>query len=197
MKGMMIAAAMVFSATMAKEYPQVSVDDFQETTFDQLIDHMNYQDNRTYKQRYWVNDKYWNKDNNGPVFVYICGEYRCSVREDRLFPFMVGADQEALLLVLEHRFYGDSQPFDDWSLDSLRYLNTEQSLADLAYFIGSVNKDSPARPTIVIGGSYPGAMSAWFRNRYPHVAVASWAASAVVQPIPDFWQYDEQIYLST
>lgn len=48
MKGMMIAAAMVFSATMAKEYPQVSVDDFKETTFDQLIDHMNYQDNRTY-----------------------------------------------------------------------------------------------------------------------------------------------------
>jgi len=70
-------------------------------------------------------------------------------------------------------------------------------LADLAYFLGSVNKDDPARPTIVIGGSYPGAMSAWFRNRYPHVAVASWAASAVVQPIPDFWQYDEQIYLST
>jgi len=60
-----------------------------------------------------------------------------------------------------------------------------------------VNKENPDRQTIVIGGSYPGAMSAWFRNRYPHIAVASWAASAVVQPIADYWQYDEQIYLST
>lgn len=40
-------------------------------------------------------------------------------------------------------------------------------------------------------------MSAWFRNRYPHIAMASWAASAVVNPIADFWQYDNQIYLST
>ena len=50
---------------------------------------------------------------------------------------------------------------------------------------------------MVIGGSYPGAMSAWFRSRYPHLAVASWASSAVVQPIVDFQQYDKQTYTST
>ena len=40
-------------------------------------------------------------------------------------------------------------------------------------------------------------MSAWFRERYPHIAVGSWASSGVVQPIVDYWQYDEQIYQST
>jgi len=29
------------------------------------------------------------------------------------------------------------------------------------------------------------------------MAIASWAASAVVQPIVDFWQYDEQVYQSS
>jgi len=66
----------------------------------------------------WVNDKYYNQSScnqtntcNGPVFLYICGEYTCSIREDRLFPFMVGASHGAILYALEHRFYGKSQPF--------------------------------------------------------------------------------------
>jgi len=50
---------------------------------------------------------------------------------------------------------------------------------------------------VVIGGSYPGALSAWFRERYPHLAVASWSSSGVVQPIIDFYQFDGQIYTST
>lgn len=139
-------------------------------------------DNRTYKQRYWESDQYW--DGKGPIFIYICGEYRCTVPSTRLFPFMVGSQYNAKFMVLEHRFYGDSQPFDDWSLKNLAYLSSEQGLADLAYFIGKMNSDG--LEVVVVGGSYPGAMSAWFRSRYPHLAVASWASSAVVQPIVDF-----------
>lgn len=114
-----------------------------------------------------------------------------------MYPFMLGAEHGARLLVLEHRFYGDSQPFGDWSLDSLRYLSSEQALADLAYFLGSMNNDNIKRPTVVIGGSYPGALSAWFKSRYPHLAVASWSSSGVVQAIPNMWQFDERIYDAT
>lgn len=70
-------------------------------------------------------------------------------------------------------------------------------MADIAYFLASMNEDYEQRQTIVVGGSYPGALSAWFRAKYPHMAIASWAASAVVQPIVDFWEYDEQVYQST
>jgi len=49
----------------------------------------------------------------------------------------------------------------------------------------------------VIGGSYPGALSAWFREKYPHLAVGSWSSSGVVQPIVDFWKFDEQTYQAT
>ena len=115
----------------------------------------------------------------------------------RLYPFMLGAEHGARLFVLEHRFYGDSQPFADWSLDSFSFLSSEQALADLAYFLGEMNLDNPDRQTVVIGGGYPGALSAWFKARYPSLAVASWSSSGVVQPVVDFWHFDEQVYLSS
>jgi hypothetical protein len=43
----------------------------------------------------------------------------------------------------------------------------------------------------VVGGSYPGGLSAWFRERYPHLAVAAWSSSGVVYPVTDFWRFDE------
>ena len=177
--------------------PTVNSGDFEQLWFTNLVDHFDFQNDSTYEQRYWVNDKYWTADESGPNFVYICGEYTCSIRDDRLYPFMVGAEYGARLYALEHRFYGSSQPFDDWSLDSYRWLSSEQAMSDLAYFIAKINEDQPDRPTIVIGGSYPGALSAWFRAKYPHAAVAAWSASGVVQPIVDYWQYDEQVYTST
>jgi len=53
-----------------------------------------------------------------------------------------------------------------------------------------------SQPWITIGGSYPGALSAWFRNKYPHLTVGDWASSAVVNSILDFSEYDYQISLA-
>lgn len=40
-----------------------------------------------------------------------------------------------------------------------------------------ITKDTP---WLTIGGSYPGAMSAWFRYKYPHLTVGAIASSAVI-----------------
>ena len=109
---------------------------------------------------------------------------------------MVGAYYGAHLVALEHRFYGDSIP-TDLTTEELVHLNSEQALSDIAGFIRQYNQFNPERQVIVVGGSYPGALSAWFRERYPHLADASWASSGVVYPIQDFWKFDEQIYTST
>lgn len=171
------ASAIVAGLASAEDWPSIDLTMFEEKTFQNQVDHFNYLDNSEYSQRYWVSDQYW--DGSGPIFIYICGEYRCTVPDTRLYPFMVGADHQARFMVLEHRFYGDSQPFDSWDLENLGFLNSEQALADLAYFIGEMNPDQ-ANEVLVIGGSYPGALSAWFRSRYPHLTVGSWASSGVV-----------------
>jgi hypothetical protein len=38
-------------------------------------------------------------------------------------------------------------------------------------------------PWISVGGSYPGALAAWYRFKYPHLTVGSIASSAVVNAI--------------
>jgi pimeloyl-ACP methyl ester carboxylesterase len=106
-------------------------------------------------------------------------------------------------MVLEHRFYGDSQPFQDWTVASLKYLNSTQALADIDYFIqnitAQISKDfgGPARKWVTIGGSYPGALSAWFKNAYPNSAAVAWSSSGVILPIRNFDNFDLDIYTAT
>ena len=103
-----------------------------------------------------------------------------------------------MLYALEHRFYGESQPFHDLSTENLKYLTAEQALSDIGNFIMEMaSQGVPINKLIVVGGSYPGALSAWFRQRYPQIAMASWSSSGVVYPVEDFWRFDEQVYRST
>ena len=82
--------AAVSSATLDFEnLPNIDLDQFTEHKFTNFVTHMNELDSRTYEQRYWKSDQYW--DGQGPIFLYICGEYRCTVPDTRLYPFMVGS----------------------------------------------------------------------------------------------------------
>jgi hypothetical protein len=53
------------------------------------------------------------------------------------------------------------------------------------------------RKWLTIGGSYPGAMSAWFKHEYGDRAVASWSSSGVINPIRNFYDFDLDIYQAT
>ena len=49
-------------------------DDVPAQWLQQILDHFNTSSvNVTWKQRYWINDSYWNKE-SGPVFLMIGGE---------------------------------------------------------------------------------------------------------------------------
>lgn len=71
-------------------------------------------------------------------------------------------------------------PNSDMSTKNLRFLSSEQALADLAYFIEAKKKELqlPHNKWIVFGGSYPGSLAAWFRLKYPHLAHGAVASSA-------------------
>lgn len=68
-----------------------------------------------------------------------------------------------------NRFYGKSQPFDDLSVDNLKYLSSQQALADAAEFMYAFqsNRSLPEHTAVIVyGGSYSGALAAFFRTKY-------------------------------
>ncbi len=153
----------------------------------QKLDHFDLSGNTpNWSQRYWIVDDFWTGgDGTGPIFHYLCGEYTCpGVNPDRLFPLELAYEHKAMVVVVEHRFYGESQPFagqaEPASLNNLVYLNSRQALGDLAEMQLEITNQIQERyhprhknKWIVIGGSYPGALSAWYRLKYPHLYVSS------------------------
>ncbi|KAI5072571.1 hypothetical protein GOP47_0012677 [Adiantum capillus-veneris] len=100
--------------------------------FTQTLDHFNPQDYRTFQQRYYESVDYF-VDPNGPIFLDICGEYRCRGIRDSFY-LTLAEEMEAAYVTLEHRYYGDSIPGQDLSTENLAYLSTGEALYDLANF---------------------------------------------------------------
>jgi hypothetical protein len=128
--------------TMPHGKTPVPVPDYNQTQlwFDQVLDHYDYTGTTTWKQRYWVVDKFFNKT-VGPVYLFICGEYTCpGIPAARKWIILLAQKTEGLILVLEHRYYGESMPYGNASLlfNNMKLLTVEQALKDLAYFIMTV-----------------------------------------------------------
>lgn len=162
---------------------------------DQLVDHYNLVDDRRWTQRYWTVDQFWSKP-DGPVLFLLCGEYTCpGVMPTRLYPLELAYELKARVVVAEHRFYGKSYPTNS-STENLYLLNSRQALNDFARFQSWFQQNKMGNGEnrwFVIGGSYPGALSAWYRLKYPHLVVGSIASSAVVEAKLEFPEFDAQV----
>lgn len=104
-------------------------------------------------------------------------------------------------VVLEHRYYGTSFPTADLSTENLRFLSTDQAVADQAFFSSHItfpglehlNLTAPNTPHIAYGGSYAGGMVALLRKLYPELTWGAISSSGVTVALYDFWQYYEPI----
>lgn len=139
---------------------------------------------------FFSNDQFYKK--GGPIFLFISGE--SPAEKDWIqyegIPLTDWAKKYgAMLYLVEHRFYGKSQPTTDMSFKNLQYLTSEQALADLATFIRQINKDQGwTNPRwIPYGGSYAGSLTAWFRELYPDLTFAAIGSSGPVQAEVDFY----------
>lgn len=172
-------------------------DDFK--IFNNRIDHFNTHDSTTYKQRYLENLSLVKGDKFNKVVLYIGGEGTLGASAVVRGSHMdLAALEGAAVFALEHRFFGKSMPFTELTPANYKYLTIDQALADLAEFIQQVihkheKADAKNLKLVVVGGSYPGALSSWFRLKYPHLAVASWASSAPVNIKNDFPEYDQYV----
>ncbi|CAG2104830.1 unnamed protein product [Medioppia subpectinata] len=161
-----------------------------EQFYDQKLDHFNERDNRTFKQLYFMDDS--NHETDGPVFLMIEGE-GAAQSSWVTFSFMAQMAQKygALAVSLEHRYYGKSIPTPDLSTQNLKYLSSEMALKDTEQFALYLTKKLSLEGSkwVVFGGSYAGALAAWFREKYPNIAVGAIASSAPVGAVVDNMGY--------
>ena len=157
-----------------------------------------------WKQRFYIDTSFWCGE-GCPIFLYIGGEGPQGPPSRSFSWADLASRHGALMIALEHRFYGESQPTKDMSPSNLRYLTSSQALADLARFREYINDWVPGddassppvklpasplnAPWITFGGSYPGDLAAWFKLKYPSLTVGSVSSSAPVFALDNFEQY--------
>ena len=154
----------------------------------------------SFNLRYWFDAQFY--EPGGPVFVLGAGETSGVGR----LPFLekgivyeIAKATKGIGVILEHRYYGSSIPVPDFSTENLRWLTTEQALADTAYFaknvvfegLEDVDVSPEVTPWIAYGGSYAGAFVAFLRVVYPDIFFAAISSSGVPMAIWDYWEYFE------
>jgi len=98
--GMLVAPA---AANMNRKLPEAH-------WFTQRLDHFDDSNTKTWQQRFFYNDSFHKKP-DGPVFVMIGGEGEANPIWLTVGDMMKNAQLfGAFTLLLEHRFYGKSQP---------------------------------------------------------------------------------------
>lgn len=165
---------------------------------DQPVDHFG-KNNNVWKQQYLVNATFYQP--GGPIFVSTPGESPVVNKyiDDTHFTSLA-KQANGLLVTIEHRFFGASNPMPDLTGESLKYMTIENSLEDFASFLRQakanpsklfpnmgISKDAKA---IFGGGSYSGNVAAWMRARYPHLVHSAWASSAIVYSRLLNYQFD-------
>lgn len=159
--------------------------------FQQTLDHFSYRPAgyQKFPQKFLINSDTWGGGRYGsPIFVYFGNEGPIEwFARNNGFIWELASMFHGLLIFAEHRYYGESVPFGSRAAayrdaDSLAYLTAEQAMADMAALLTSLkaNLSAPTSPVIVVGGSYGGMLAAWFRLKYPHIALAALASSAPI-----------------
>ncbi|EFX01073.1 serine-type peptidase [Grosmannia clavigera kw1407] len=174
-----------------------------QTTFQQLLDHKD-PSQGTFSQRFWWSTQYWGGPGS-PVVFFTPGEEPATNYTGYLTNRTItGQFAQAIggaVVMLEHRYWGESSPFDDLTTKNMRFLTLANSIADVTHFARTVElpfdtngtSNAPTAPWVMSGGSYGGALAAYIEHVDPGTFWAYHASSAPVQVIEDFWQYFEPV----
>uniref|UniRef100_A0A0D6QWP3 Serine carboxypeptidase S28 family protein n=1 Tax=Araucaria cunninghamii TaxID=56994 RepID=A0A0D6QWP3_ARACU len=185
--------------------------DYETKYYQQILDHFTFTPRGTYdhtfQQRYLLVKKYWGGPRTySPIFVYIGDEGDIEPIKDYTSSLMtqLATHSSALLVYIEHRYYGSSMPFGSEkesfrNATTLGYLTAEQAMADCATLIVDLKKNLSALdcPVVVLGGSYGGMLAAWFRLKYPHIAHGALAVSAPILYFEDITPQDAYSRIAT
>jgi hypothetical protein len=117
-----------------------------------------------------VNADSWFYYNQFVAFLskYLISGYGIYITNDSING-LIAQQQNGAAILIEHRFFGYSNPYDNLTSQSLTLLTIQQAIDDLVYFAttadlpmsgGDAVKPGQA-PWILVGGSYSGALTSY------------------------------------
>ncbi|KAJ5174589.1 uncharacterized protein N7482_000466 [Penicillium canariense] len=198
-----LGASVVQAAIAPRPLPPPSAAEskatYGQSTFQQLIDHDN-PSLGTFSQRYWWSSAWWDGE-GAPVVLFTPGEVAADqytgYLTNRTITGLYAQEIKGAVVMIEHRYWGGSSPYEELTAESLQYLTLANSISDLTYFAENVklpfdnssSSNAQNAPWVLSGGSYSGALSAWTESTSPGTFWAYHASSAPVEAIFDYWQY--------
>jgi hypothetical protein len=101
------------------------------------------------------------------------------------------------VVMVEHRFWGESSPYDVLTTENLQQLTLKNAIADFVNVAKNIDlpfdtdhsSNAPNAPWLFSGGSYSGALAAWTESTSPGTFWAYHASSAPVEAISDYVRY--------
>ena len=106
-------------------------------TFDQLLDHSN-PNLGTFRQRFWYGTQYW-KGPGSPIYLMNPGEqaadgFNTTYTTEQRLTGRFAKETGGAVVIIEHRYWGESSPYDDLTVKNLQYHTLENAIHDLTYF---------------------------------------------------------------
>lgn len=160
----------------------------------QPLNHFDSNDKRTWKMRYFQRHDMWKPKK--PIYLFLGGEGPASpVFLKTGIMYDLAKETNGAMFASEHRYYGKSKPFDNFTTENLKFLSARQALADSARLLKLVKSMPKFRSSkvVVVGGSYSGNLAAWLKLLYPELVDAAIASSAPVLAKKDFYEYLETV----
>ncbi|XP_055693699.1 putative serine protease K12H4.7 [Lutzomyia longipalpis] len=181
MVGKFLQAFLVIGALAACVRCEINI-----RTFTQPLDHFDESGTKTWDNTYYIDESFYKP--GGPIFVYV-GDMQFFSTYARLSSSHftdIAREVGALLVGTEHRYFGNSHPVPDLSVNNLAYMTTSQALEDIAALIRYIRSSSPyleKAKVIAAGMGQGGALATWLRQGYPDLIHAAWASSAKLNAV--------------
>ncbi|KAI1879336.1 hypothetical protein JX265_002290 [Neoarthrinium moseri] len=168
-------------------------------TFTVPIDHKN-PSLGSFSLSYWYNATNW-EGPGSPIILFTPGESAAApytgYLTERTLPGMIGKAVGGATILVEHRYWGTSNPYPNQTTAHLQYLTLQQAVDDFVQFALNVSlpfdtsgqTNAEHAPWVWVGGSYSGALAAWVDKLSPGTFWAYHSTSGPVQAVYDFWEY--------
>lgn len=170
--------------------------DVEVKNFQTRLDHLTPTDQRTVDFQYFLKKEYFINDMGG-IFIYINdGDVFTTEFLETGLMHDIAIDTYSALVTADLRYFRNNLPTENATVESLRFLSSEQMVHDIGELVEEVRDelDAPDANVILWGTGHGAALATWARREFPDLIQGVWSSSGVYNRT--LWSHDPYLSLS-